>query len=38
MTVDAAEGTAIAVMNMNISNDKKSPEMPGSYKTQNVSQ
>jgi len=38
MTVDAAEGTAIAVMNMNISNDKKSPEMPGSYKTQNVSE
>jgi len=38
MAVDAAEGTAIAVMNMNISNDKKSPEMPGSYKLQNVSE
>jgi hypothetical protein len=37
MTVDAAEGTATAIMNMNISNDRKSPDMPGSYKLQNVS-
>jgi hypothetical protein len=38
MTVDAAEGTAIAVMNINISNDRKSHEMSGSYKPQNVSE
>ena len=37
MTADAVEGTAMAVMNMNISNDRKSPDMPGSYKLQNVS-
>jgi hypothetical protein len=38
MTADAAEGTAMAVMNMNISNDRMSPDMPGSYKPQNVSE
>lgn len=38
MTIDTVEGTAIAVMNMNISNDRKSPDMPGSYKLQNVSE
>jgi hypothetical protein len=38
MTIDTVEGTAIAVMNMNISNDMKSPDMPGSYKLQNVSE
>jgi hypothetical protein len=36
MTVDAAEGTAMAVMN--ISNDRKSPDLPGSYEQQNVSE
>jgi hypothetical protein len=38
MKVDRVEVTATAVMNTNISNDRKSPDMPGSYTLQNVSE
>jgi hypothetical protein len=36
MTVYSVEGTGMAVMNTNISNDRKSCDMLGSYKLQNV--
>jgi hypothetical protein len=38
MIIDASEGTAMAVMNTNISTDRMSSDMPGSYRLQDVSE